>query len=566
MIIELTLRNLALVDELRIPFKPGLNLLTGETGSGKSIIIDGMNLVLGERASVDVIRDGADQAFAEAAFDLSARPVLCDELEADGWAGPDGILVLARELNRIGKASCRINGRLTSLAQLKEIGDRLVEVHGQHEHQTILRPDRQRDLLDAFGGPALRALRDQVQSAYARWSKASDALRMLETSAAADEREQDFWRFQLQEIDAAKPDPVEETALTQERQRWVHAERLARAVGAVHEFDGEDGSVLHGICTALERLRGLTGIDPELDRMVATLDEARIQLQDVAAVARDYAGRLQFEPGRLEAIEGRLHQFDRLKTKYGGSLSAVLETATTLRRRLDSIVRREDQLDLLRREVSESVQELTQLVRAVSEHRATAAGRLERAMDHELSGLKMPGARFRVALAREPRADGLAVDGELIRCGPAGIDQVGFELAANPREPFLPLNRAASGGELSRVMLALKAILAEVDNTPTLILDEIDTGIGGETSHRVGEKMEELGHHKQVICVTHLASIAARADHHLVVTKSLRRGRHVTSVRRLAPAERVDEVARLIAGERLTAAARASARELLTRR
>ncbi len=566
MIVELTLRNLALIEEVRVAFKPGLNLLTGETGAGKSIIIDGMNLVLGERASADVIREGSDQAFAEAAFDLGSRPQLLEELEAIGCASPEGILVLSRELNRVGRTLCRINGRIASLAQLKEIGDRLIEVHGQHEHQTILRGDRQRDLLDAFGGASLRALRDQVQAAHARWSQAVTALRALEKAAAADQRELDFWRYQLDEIEAARPDADEEEALDQERRRWLHAERLARAVEAVHGFDGEEASVLHGVSVALERFRGLEGIDPELDQMLALLTDIRIQLHDLAAGARDYAGRLQFEPGRLEAIEARLHQFDRLKAKYGGSTQAVLETAATVRDRLGAVESRDDRIGSLQREVSESVGELTRVVGDLSEQRAGAARRLERVMTQELSSLNMPRARFQVALTREPQPDGLSLGGQPVRCGPAGVDQVSFQLAANPREPSLPLNRAASGGELSRVMLALKAILAEVDNTPTLILDEIDAGIGGETAHRVGEKMQELARHKQVICVTHLASIAARAEHHVVVFKTLHRGRHVTSARALASTERVDEVARLIAGERVTPAARASARELLSRR
>jgi len=566
MIVELTLRNLALVEEVRVPLKPGLNLLTGETGSGKSIIIDGMNLVLGERASADVIREGSDQAFAEAAFDLSGRPQLLEELEVMGCGCSEGVLVLGRELNRGGRTLCRVNGRIVSLAQLKELGDRLVEVHGQHEHQTILRAERQRDLLDAFGGAALRALRDQVQAAHTRWSRAVAALRVFETAAAADQRELDFWRFQLDEIKAAKPGIDEEEALQQERRRWLHAERLARAVESVHAFDGEEASVLHGISLALERFRGLEGIDPELDQMLAILTDVRIQLQDLAVGARDYASRLQFEPGRLEAIEVRLHQFERLKSKYGGSLGAVLETASALRERLEAVDLQDDRLDGLRHEASESTHEVARLAGDLSEQRAAAARRLERAMTQELSSLNMPRARFQVVLTREPHPDGLSLDGEPVRCGPEGVDQVSFQLAANPREPILPLNRAASGGELSRVMLALKAILAEVDNTPTLILDEIDTGIGGETAHRVSEKMQELGRYKQVICVTHLASIAARANHHLVVSKTLRRGRHVTSARPLAASERVDEVARLIAGERLTPAARASARELLSRR
>lgn len=565
MILELTLRNLALIDEIRVPFAGGLNLLTGETGSGKSIIIDGMNLVLGERASAELVREGADQAFAEAAVDLSARPPLVQELAAAGHDCADGVLVLTREVHRAGRTLCRINGRLATLAQLKAIGDRLVEVHGQHEHQAILRGDRQRELLDAFGGAALGALLDQVQAAYRRWSGAREELGAMETAAAADQRDLDFWRFQLHEIESAGAQPGEDETLLQERRRWQHAERLARAVRQIHDLDGEEGSAVWALSAALERMRGLEGIDPELDRLAATLLDVRVQLNEAAAAARDYAARLQFEPGRVEAIEARLHQLERLKGKYGGSLVAVSQTAATLVDRIDAVVHRDDRLTALRAEADASTAELSRACAELSLQRSSAARRLERAMARELTSLHMPRARFQVALSREPRPDGLPVAGQAVRCGPTGIDQVGFLLAANPREPLLPLARAASGGELSRIMLALKVILADLDDTPTLILDEIDTGIGGETAIRVGEKMQQLGRHKQVICVTHLASIAARADHHLVVTKAPQRGRHVTSVRALKPDERVDEIARLIAGERLTVAARASARELLAR-
>ncbi len=566
MIVELILRNLALIDELRLPFGPGLNLLTGETGSGKSIIIDGMNLVLGERAGVEVIREGADQALAEAAFDLADRSSLLRQLDTMGHAAPDEVLILSREINRGGRIVCRINGRVSTLGQMKELGDRLVEVHGQHEHQTILRQDRQRDLLDGFGGAAVRALRDQVGAAYARWSAAGAALREVEKAIQASERELDFWRFQLAEIDTVRPDVAEEEVLAQQRLRWQHAERLARAMDAVHRLDGDEASAVRSVVLALEQLKGLVGIDPELDRVAQTLDEVRIQLQDAAAAARDYRDRLQFEPESLETIEARLHQFDRLKAKYGGSLASVITAAAELRERLDAVEHRDDRLQSLRRDEADSTQEFVRLSLELSASRATAGRALERLVDRELGGLNMPRAHFRVVIEQEARPDGVPVGGRGVRCGPAGIDKVAFLLAANPQEGFLPINRAASGGELSRVMLALKAILADADDSPTLILDEIDSGIGGETANRVGEKMQRLGRQKQVICVTHLAAIAARADHHVLVSKVLQGGRHVTTVRPLSPAARVDEVARLIAGERLTPAARASARELLTRR
>ena len=566
MILELTIRNLALIDELRVPFRDGLNLLTGETGSGKSIIIDGMNLVLGERASTDAIREGTAQAFVEAAFDLSDRPALLSALQAEGTHCPEGMLVLTREVNRNGRSLCRVNGRLATVAQLKGISDRLVEMHGQHEHQSILMPARQLDVLDAFGGAGAHALRDQVGAAHEWWARSRAVLRETEEAVQADQRELDFWRFQLDEIDAVKPDVAEEESLMTERRRVQHAARLAGAVDAVHALDADEASAVHAVSLAADRFRGLDGIDPELDQMVAALDALLLQLREISAAARTYGDRLQFEPARVEAIEVRLHQLDRLKSKYGGSIATVLEGAERLRQRLDTVAHREDRIGALRAEQEQAGQELARVAGELSRQRGATAARLERIVERELATLNMPRVRFRVGVTQQTEADGPSIGGRSLRCASSGVDQVTFLLAANPGEPLLPLDRAASGGELSRVMLALKAILADADDTPTLILDEIDIGIGGETANRLAEKMHELSRVKQVICVTHLAAIAARADHHLSVAKSLQDRRHVTNIRVLDPAERVDEVARLIAGERLTPAARASARELLARR
>ncbi|MDQ6711546.1 MAG: DNA repair protein RecN [Candidatus Dormibacteraeota bacterium] len=565
MILELTIRNLALIDELRVPFRPGLNLLTGETGSGKSIIIDAMNLVLGERASADAIREGREQAFIEAAFEVGGRPALRLALEAAGYECPDGVIILTRELNRNGRTLSRINGRLSTVTQLKGIGDRLVEMHGQHEHQSVLLPARQRDLLDAFGGAGLRALRDQVGAAHARWSRSRSSLAETEAAVQADQRELDFWRFQLDEIEAIRPDPAEEEALLQERRRAQHAERLARAVEGVHALDADEASAVHALSIAAERFRGLEGIDPDLDQMSDLLNQVLLQLRELATTARDQADRWQIEPARLEAIEVRLHQLDRLKAKYGGSLTATLEEAARLRDRLDTVEHRDDRIAALRAELNQLTASLAVAAGELSRQRRKAAAKLERILERELAGLNMPRVRFAVRVNQQDDAEGLPIDDRPVHSTPTGVDQVAFLLAANPGEPLLALDRAASGGELSRVMLALKAVLADADETPTLILDEIDTGIGGETASRLAEKMAALSRGKQVICVTHLAAIAARADHHLAVAKSLQRGRHVTGIKVLQPAERVDEVARLIAGERVTPAARASARELLAR-
>ncbi len=475
------------------------------------------------------------------------------------------MLVLTRELSRNGRSLCRINGRVSTVAQLKAIADRLVEMHGQHEHQSVLQPARQLDLLDAFGGAGLRALRDQVGAAYARWSRARAALRDTEAAVQADQRELDFWRFQLDEIEAIRPDPAEEESLLQERRRAQHAERLARAVEGVHALDADEGSAVQALSVAADRFRGLEGIDPDLDQMAATMGDLLLQLREISATARTYADRWQVEPARLEAIETRLHQLDRLKAKYGGSLAATLEEAARLRQRLDTVAHRDDRLAALRAEDAETTSDLGDAATALSRHRLKTANRLQRIIERELATLNMPRVRFNVQITRQADGSGPSVDGRHVRSTATGVDQVLFLLAANPGEPLLPLDRAASGGELSRVMLAIKAVLADADDTPTLILDEIDTGIGGETANRLAEKMHVLSRGKQVICVTHLAAIAARADHHLAVAKALQRGRHLTGIRVLLPAERVDEIARLIAGERVTPAARASARELLAR-
>jgi DNA repair protein RecN (Recombination protein N) len=519
---ELKVHDLALVAESTVRFGPGLNLLTGETGSGKSLIIDALSLALGARADADQVRHGAERASIEATFDS---------------------VVLQREVGKRGGA--RIDGRTASPGQLRELGSGLVAIHGQHEHHALLDVETQTILLDAYAG-ALE-LRAAVGAAHSAWTTALAAVRDLEQLRSRGRREEEYLRWQLDELRKADAKPGEDEILAAERSAVRHSARLAELGRAAVDGLREDGAE-----RAAAALTAAATLDARLGDEAKRLEDLVEELTDVAASLRRYVEQLDTDPNRLEAIESRLAVLDTIKRKYGGSIEAAILERERLELRLGATEDLDSAVAAASSEVAKRRAELDAAASRLTKARTTAARRMDGAVAGELDGLRLEGARFEVALRPLPEV------------GPNGAEVVEMMFSANPGEPVASLSRVASGGELARVMLAIKTVGADADRVPTLVFDEVDAGIGGEAAIQVGLRLKALGARRQVLVVTHLAQIASFADHHLLVEKSPGAdGRNVVSVRELnTEAEKAAELARMMSGG-VTVKAVARARELL---
>jgi DNA repair protein RecN (Recombination protein N) len=562
---ELRVRNLAVIESLTVPFGPGLNVLTGETGAGKSILIDALTLLLGERAQpAESIRAGAETATIEAVFDAPASSPVSAVLKEHGIALEDDRLLVRRELVRGGRGRAFLNDTNTTLALLERLGETLVEVHGQHEHQALLRPTRHLDLLDAFAG--LGILRERLRQRHDEWRSASAELDALRASARDQVARTAQYRESIAEIDAARLRVGEEEEQREERRRLMHAERLAEgATAAYRELYEDPASAVDRAGRAATLLRELTRLDPSIAPTIQALDTALVQLDETARALRAYRDGVVFDPPRLEAIERRLDEIGRLKRRYGESVDAIL----TLRARLDSdlanLARAGENEGRLAERVDRLRTDLITRATDLAERRDQAVAKLEASVVAELAALDLEAAVFRVRLAREQAGPGdLSVGPQAWRLGPRGVDQAEFLFSGNAGEEARSLGRIASGGELSRTMLALKVVLAATDAVPVLVFDEVDAGIGGRTADTVGKKLREVARTRQVLCVTHLPQIAAYADQHFRVEKREGRGRTATTVVALVRGDRVREVARMLGGESVTNTSLQHARELIT--
>ncbi len=538
MLRELSIANFALIDELRVQFTPGFNVLTGETGAGKSILIDALGLALGARGDVEQIRTGSEEATVEAAFDLDSDEARRLLTEAGIECPPDEFLVVRRQVLREGKSKAYVNGRLSSAATLRSLGELLAEVHGQHHGAGLTQPGRQRLLLDAYGGLAgdvasFRALYGRRQAL----DEALDALRSGERDKA---RRLDLLQHQRTEIAAARLVEGEEEELLQERTILAHAEKLHAAAHLGYEgLYGEAGSAAGRLTAIVSRLREAQAIDPRLRDAVDACETAIASVEDAATQLRDYREHVSFDPERLEQVEARLHEIGRLKRKYGASIGEILKFAASADDELRHLISSEERGQELERELAQVEQALARDAMALTAGRTATASRLAEAVRQELKALRMDKAAFAVEVRSRQGPGGHRLEA-------SGADEVEFLIAPNPGEELKPLGRIASGGELSRVALALKAILAASDRIPTLIFDEVDAGIGGGMAEVVGQKLWVTARERQVLSITHLAQIAALADRHLSISKRVKGNRTETSVRMLEGDERVHEIARML--------------------
>ena len=550
MLTELRIRQLAVIDEVALTLAPGFNVLTGETGAGKSIVVEALGLLIGERASSDLVRAGAERAMVEGVFDIGERPGLRQALDERG-IDCDGTLVLRREVSAAAGARARawINGTPVTAGTLAEVGRALVNVHGQHEAQALLAPEAQRDILDAFGGAGRE--RDVLREAHLTLMEAETACAALAAREAEARRRADWLAHVAEEIEAAAPRPDEESSLDDEARRLTHAEELQTLVTEVTDaLEGDEGA-LPRLGSLQRSLAGLQRIDPSTARLQELYDAAWYALEEVVREARAYAEGIEHDPARLAEVERRRDLLYRLKQKHGGTLEAVVEAGRAARAELDLL----DTAGLDRRALEDrrvaAAAAVAEAAAALSAKRGAAATALATAVTARLPELGMPDGRFLVDL---PARDGV---------GPDGAESVEFRVALNLGHEARPLARVASGGELARVMLALKVILARLDDVPTLIFDEVDAGIGGRTGLMVGDAMRDVATHHQVFAITHLPQIAARGHHHIVVAKGAKGGVTTSDVSVVTDAARVTEIARMLGGDAESATSREHAKELL---
>lgn len=554
MLAELRIVNFALIEQLSLQFQPGFTVLTGETGAGKSLLIDAIALLVGGRASTDQIRSGEDEAQLEAAFSLSDTHPLLQRLRVHDVIGQnESELILRRVLSRSGRHRVYVNGRLCPLRVLEELGGTLVDIHGQHEQQSLLATAKQLDALDGFGH--LDELRGKYERTYQEWKELHRQLETLQRDVIDRARHEDMLRFQVQEIEQAGLFPDEEEQLRNERQRLVHAHRLRELVHEAHvELQEDEQAVLTRLGRVGRILAELIQIDPAMGDCEQTVTESAIPLKDLAGRLRDYAQQLEADPDRQAVIEDRLDLIQRLKKKYGGSVEAVIATGKRVQGELQLLDNHQERTAELTARLDEEAHRLRTLAQQLSKKRIDAAKRMTTLVEGELSSLKMGQAIFQVLVSIDESAEGL---------GPAGRDRVEFLLSSNPGELPRPLGRVASGGELSRIMLALKTVLAEMDQVPVLVFDEIDTGVGGAVAAAMGTRLRQLGSFHQVFCITHLPQVASQAEHHVLVEKGLDSQRTATSVRTLKGIGREEEIARMLSGPTITKKVRETAAELI---
>ena len=561
MLRELRIRNFAVIDEVVLELKPGLNIITGETGAGKTIILDALGLIAGQRGSTDVIRNREDEASVEALFD-SLPEELSEKLGNAGFEAEDEI-VIKRIVSRSGKNRIYLNGSLAPRAVLAEIGATLVQIYGQHEHQTLLQPETHLSLLDGFA--ELEAPARSMQMSYKILTASWNELNQVKQSIEQKHREKALLETQLEELERARLKPGEEEELRAAKNVLAHSEKLYQGCREGEDLLYESDAALVGRLGKYSgRLRELAGVDQHLRPTVELLESSLAQLQEAAAQLRRYAERIHFDRNSLEQVEERLAEIQRLKRKYGGSVEDILRVHEEIRESLGSLEQGESKIAALEKTFADVRQTAWDTAEKISTARQRAAKKLKRDMEREVRTLGMPETTFEVRFTtHDEKADvpPFFVGGKKLT--ERGMDQVEFYFSPNPGEPPKPLARIASGGELSRLMLALKALVLTASDASTLLFDEVDAGIGGRVAEIVGKKLKQVAARQQVLSVTHLPQIAALADAHYVVEKEVEQGRTFTRVKQLSERDRIAEIARMLGGIKITDQARRHAEELV---
>jgi len=563
MLLQLNIHNIALIDEVNIELGDGLNILTGETGAGKSIIIDSINAVLGDRVSKEIIRTGSEKALVEAAFQIDNERFkdLLNEIGVE--PEDDGTLILSREITQSGRNTCRANGKLVAVSLLKILGERLIDLHGQHDNQSLIKTENHIELLDSFGGETIQLVKHEYSALFEQYRDTKARLKGLSGDTGERERMIDLLKFQIDEIEKSKLKTDEEDDLNKQKLLLANAEKIAGSLSLAYSLisSGEQGTrpVIDALNAALSQLNTISRLEKEYEDMHKRLQEIIYQLDDLTDDVRKNCENVEFNPALLEEIQERLDVIYKLKRKYGKTISDIQQYCKESQKQLDELLKSEEHIAALKAKKTELEGLLYKVSCKLNTERIKAALILEGRICKQLDELEMRKARFKANIQFDTASECL----EERKYTNNGLDKVEFLISANVGEPLKPLAKIASGGEMSRIMLAIKTILAEVDSIPTMIFDEIDMGISGKAAQKVGEKLSYISSGHQVICVTHLAQIASMADNHYLIEKVTEEETTKTIITRLIGDKKVQEIARLIGGITTTAASIKYAEEML---
>ncbi|ADU94794.1 DNA repair protein RecN [Geobacillus sp. Y412MC52] len=565
MLAELSIKNFAIIESLSLSFDKGLTVLTGETGAGKSIIIDAIHLLIGGRGSAEFVRFGAEKAEIEGLFLLDDDRHPCWQKCADvGIDASDGMIVLRRDIFANGKSVCRINGKLVTTAVLRDIGATLVDIHGQHEHQELMDPSRHLPLLDEFGGLEAAEALARYRAVYERYEELGNKLKKLSENEQQMAHRLDLLTFQLREIEQAALELGEDERLMEEKVRIVNFQKIYTALQKSYEALSGEGRGLDSIGEAMRHLDDVAGMDAALKDAHETTSNCYYLLEEVMYKLRDQIEEMEYDPERLDAIESRLAEIGQLKRKYGATIADILHYAETIAEEIETIENRETHVHELKQQLALVTDELLTEAKNVTAVRQTYAQRLIERIHQELKDLYMDKTKFDIVFAkREGSLDAPLVDGVPVRFQEDGIDVVEFYISTNVGEPLKPLVKVASGGELSRIMLALKTIFSKHQGVTSIVFDEVDTGVSGRVAQAMAEKIYRIASQSQVLCISHLPQVAAMADTHLLIAKETDGERTKTVVRKLNEEEKVKEIGRMISGVEMTELTKRHAKELL---
>jgi len=559
MLHELSIRNLAVIEEANVQFHKGFHVLTGETGAGKSIMIDALSLVVGGRGSSDMVRYGCDRTEVEALFDLPTDHPVWQRLSALGIQHDSSeMLIVRRELTASGKSSSRVNGQLVTITMLREIGESLVNIHGQHEHQSLLKSEQHLEWLDMYGGAELLSVKRQYQEQYERLLLVRSQLHELDNTSRHNVHMQDLYAFQVEEITAAKLKPGEDEELLEQRKMLMYAEKRSSSVNEAYGLLN-DGQGLDAISRAISRLTDIVSYDETaLSPMLEQLQSAFYTAEDVMYQLRSYRDGIESDPQQLQYVEDRLDLIRSLKRKYGETIEEIQTYLEKITEERDKLENREELLEQLKAQEAEIYADAYQVAQKLSALRQEAGQQLSGEIKEHLKQLQMGAANFEVNLQTLPKDET-----SYVRLSATGIDHAVFMMSTNPGEPLKPLHKVASGGEMSRIMLALKTIFAAIDQIPVLVFDEVDTGVSGRAAQAIAEKLSKLARDCQVFSITHLPQVACMADHHYEIRKQFVGERTYTSVVELTDELRINELARMLGGVEITEKTKHHAQEML---
>ncbi|WP_139489310.1 DNA repair protein RecN [Brevibacillus dissolubilis] len=563
MLLELTIRNFAIIKQTTVSFRQGLNILTGETGAGKSILIDALGLLLGDRASTDFVRYGEKRAEVEGLFEVKSGHPAVSILETFGIQVEDGMIVVRRDITQQGKSIIRINGQLVTLAMLRELGPWLVTIHGQHDAAALMQSDKHIRWLDAYGEKQLEETKREFGTLYTSYRKISQDLARMAKNERELVQRLDLLSYQLNEIENAALQPGEDEKLFAQRKKWNNIEKVFSSVQDAYKALYGDQRGLDWLGHAMGELERALQYDENLAPIVEAVETAYYHTEEVVSRLRQMKDSLDFDPIELAETERRLDLIQSLKRKYGKTVDEILEYAATIQDELDEIQHYDDRLQQLDKKRQEIAADLAIEALELSMKRRDLALQLAQAIEEQLKDLHMERARFAIAVNQTPDERGIEVDGVKTHVDSSGIDTIEFMIAPNPGEPMRPLTKIASGGELSRVMLAIKTILATTEQVNTLIFDEVDTGVSGRAAQAIAEKLAAVGKHRQVLCITHLPQVASMADAHFYIQKQVHGDETMTSITLMNEDERVNELARMLGGAEVTEKTREHAREMI---